>query len=447
LFFFLCNNIIVLLLFLLLMKAVDMLERKVAPPIKDAVEFELKLKPYEKYVLKNGVEVYAVNAGAEDVLSVEAVFYAGNWFEDQNLVAASTNFLLKNGTRTKNAFQINEHFEYYGSYLNRACYNETATLTLHCLTRHLGELLPVIKELLTDSVFPEEEIATYKQNMKQRLKVNLKKSDFVATRLIDAYLYGEEHPYGRYTRHEDFDKVHREHLASFFQQYYREGKLVLFVAGKLPANLFPLLEAHFGDLANGSQALTDIPTRPAAEKKYRVTNDPKGVQGAIRMGIPFPNRHHPDFIKALVLNNLLGGFFGSRLMSNIREDKGYTYGIYSYLENHIHQSAWVISTEAGRDVCEAAITEVYKEMDRLRNEPVGKDELLLVQNYMMGSILGDLDGPFQIINRWKNIILNGLDESYFYNQIDTIKKSRPADLQEMAAKYLIPENFYELVVV
>lgn len=134
-------------------------------------------------------------------------------------------------------------------------------------------------------------------------------------------------------------------------------------------------------------------------------------------------------------------------MSNIREDKGYTYGIYSYLENHIQQTAWIISTEAGRDVSEATITEVYKEMERLRTEPVDAEELLLVQNYMMGSILGDLDGPFQIINRWKNIILNGLDESYFYKQINTIKSIKAEELQVLANKYLRPENFYELVVV
>ena len=165
------------------------------------------------------------------------------------------------------------------------------------------------------------------------------------------------------------------------------------------------------------------------------------------MGANFPNRHHPDFVKAQVLNNVFGGFFGSRLMSNIREEKGYTYGIYSYLENHIQESAWVISTEAGRDVCEATITEVYKEMEELRNELVDDEELLLVRNYMMGSILGDLDGPFQIINRWKTIILNDLPTDYFYKQIHTIKTVTAAELQELANKYLQPGNFYELVVV
>ncbi len=423
------------------------INRKQPPLIKDAVEFDLKLKPYEKYILRNGVEVYAIDAGAEEVVMLDLVFYAGNWFEKRNLVAASTNYLLKNGTSTKNAFQINEHFEYYGSYLNRSCYNETATVTLHSLTKHLPELLPVIKELLVDAVFREEEIATYKQNMKQRLNVNLKKCDFVATRLIDAYLYGEDHPYGRYTRFEDFDVLSRSELQDFYRDYYQNGKLVIFVAGKLPPDLEALLDASFGDLKNNNVAVTNMTSHSASEKKYRVTNDPNGVQGAIRMGQPFPNRHHPDFMKTMVLNNLFGGFFGSRLMSNIREDKGYTYGIYSYLENHIQQTAWVISTEAGRDVCEATITEVYKEMERLRNEPVNKEELLLVQNFMMGSLLGDLDGPFQIINRWKNIILNGLDESYFYRQINTIKQITAKELKELSNKYLVPENFFELVVV
>jgi zinc protease len=423
------------------------IDRKQAPVIKDAVDFDLKLRPYQKHVLNNGAEVYVIDAGAEDVLQLEWVFYAGNWFENKNLIAASTNFLLKNGTSTKTAFQINEHFEYYGSYLNRNCYNETASISLHCLSKHLEALLPVVKEMLIDSVFPEEEIAIYKQNMKQRLNVNLKKCDFVAGRLIDAYLYGEEHPYGRYTRFEDFDGVTREDILNFYREYYQNGKFILFVGGKVPSNLFQLLNQYFGDLNCRPVSVADIITHPSAEKKFRVMNDPQGVQGAIRMGSPFPNRHHPDFIKAQVLNNLFGGFFGSRLMSNIREEKGYTYGIFSYLENHIQQSAWIVSTEAGRDVCEATIAEVYKEMEILRNEPVDDEELLLVRNYMMGSILGDLDGPFHIISRWKNIILNGLDENYFYNQINTIKKVSSKELQELANKYLLPENFYELVVI
>lgn len=426
-----------------------MINRKTAPAITDAVSFNLSLKPCERYVLDNKTPVYAIHAGAQDVVMVEWVFYAGNWYESKNIVAGTTNFLLKNGTTKRNAYSINEYFEFYGAYLNRSCYNETATITLHCLTKHLHELLPVVAEIITESIFPEEELAICKQNQKQRLQVNLKKCDFIANRLIDEYVFGFHHPYGKYTSTVDYDALQREELIAYHEQYYKNGTCMVFAAGKLPANLDQQLNQVFGKLPLNSQPLPDIqyPVVSATEKKYRIVNDAEGVQGAIRLAQPFFNRHHPDFPKVQVLNNIFGGFFGSRLMSNIREDKGYTYGIHSYLQNHIHHSAWMISTEAGRDVCEATITEVYHEMERLRNEPIEKEELELVRNYMMGSLLGDLDGPFQIIGRWKTYILNGLDEQYFYKSIETIRTVSSEELQTLAKQYLNPEHFYELVVV
>ena len=424
-----------------------MINRAVAPEIVDAVNFHLQLKPYKKLVLKNGIEVYTVDAGAEELMMVEWVFYAGNWFEDKNLIAATSNFLLKNGTAKKNAFEINEHFEYYGSYLNRACYSETATITLHSLTKHIGELLPVVRELISDSTMPEEELKIYKQNMKQRLTVNLKKSDFVAGRTIDALVYGQHHPYGKFSSFEDFDAVTRDELVAFYKKYYQQGKMILFAAGKLPSDFEKLLNDNFGDIPVSNIITAHQPLHPSAEKHHRISNDPDGVQGSIRIARPFPNRHHPDFMKVSVLNTIFGGFFGSRLMTNIREDKGYTYGIHSYLQNNIQDSTWMVSTEAGRDVCDAAVKEIYAEMEDLREEIVDEEELHLVRNYMMGIILGDLDGPFQILSRWKNIILNNLDEKYFYNSINTIKTISAEEIRELAKKYLNPDAFYELIVI
>jgi zinc protease len=426
-----------------------MLNRKQAPHIYDPVEFQLNLPPYARFQLDNGVEVYAVNAGEEEVLLTEWVFFAGNWYEDQNIVAATTNFLLKNGTKHRTAFGISDHFEFYGAYLNRHCYNETATISLHCLTKHLPHLLPVVGEIITESIFPEEELSIYKQNQKQRLEVNLRKCDFVANRLIDEYLFGFDHPYGRYTSTLDYEKLQRDELVRFHDKYYQHGKCILFVAGKLPPDIQEQLNNVFGHLPLNQTVIgkTDIAPRPAKEKRYEIINDPNGVQGAIRVARPFPNRHHPDFPKVTVLNNIFGGFFGSRLMSNIREEKGYTYGIHSYLQNHLQTSAWMVSTEAGRDVCRPTIEEVYKEMEELRQEPVDAEELDLVRNFMIGTILGDLDGPFQIIARWKNYILNNLSAEYFYNSINTIKSVSAEELQELAKKYLQPEEFYELVVI
>lgn len=426
-----------------------MIDRTKSPVIKDAIEFNLKLKPYEKHVLDNGVELYAINAGAEDVLQIELVFFAGNSYEVQNGVAAATNYMLRNGTSTKTAFQINEHFEYYGAYCNRTCYNETAIVSLHTLSKHLNELLPVMREMITDSVFPEEELDIFKQNSKQKLSVSLRKCDFVANRLIDAYLFGEQHPYGKYLVAADYNALTVEQMKAHYQQYYIKGNVVIFVAGNLPASLFEQINKQFGDLpiTTSNQRSTTNILFPAPQKKYRISNDTNSLQGAIRIARPFPNRHHPDFKNVMVLNTVLGGFFGSRLMSNIREDKGYTYGINSYIQNHIQDSAWMISTEAGKDVCEAAVEEVYKEMKILRETLIDEEELLLVRNFMIGSILGDLDGPFQIIGRWKNIILNNLDEQYFYDSIKTIKTISAKELKALAEKYLQAGDFYDLVVI
>ena len=321
-------------------------------------------------------------------------------------------------------------------------------VTLHTLNKHLEKLFPVLQDMLTDSIFPEQELDIYLQNSRQRLKVNLQKAEFVAGRLIDSYLFGEQHPYGTYTNIEDLDKIKIDDIKKFYQQYYLNGQLVIFVAGKIPSTLPELLNEYFGKLTVSKplNTIPEIKISPATEKKYRIQNDPNAVQGAIRIAAPFPNRHHPDFKKAVVLNNVFGGFFGSRLMSNIREEKGYTYGIHSYLLNHMQQSGWMVSTDAGKDVCEATIEEVYKEMKKLREELIDEEELLLVRNFMIGGLLGDLDGPFQVIAKWKNIILNNLDENYFYDSIHEIKTISAKELQEIANKYLVPENFYELVV-
>jgi len=424
------------------------MNRKVAPAIIDAVDFKLNLKPYEYFTLDNGVPVYTIDAGAQDVVQIEWVFYAGNWKEEKRGLAGATNFMLKNGTTNRTAFQINEDFEYYGAYSNRACYNETSTITLHTLSKHLDKLLPVVNDMLTNSIFPEEEFETFRQNSRQRLKVNLQKCEFVAGRLIDSYVYGESHPYGTYTHLEDFDGLTTELMRSFYKEHYVNGQCAIFVSGKLPTDIRKQLNDHFGQLSITKPSFKNIliPSHPAEQKKFRIENDPKAVQGAIRLAAAFPNRHHPDFKKVMVLNNIFGGFFGSRLMSNIREDKGYTYGIHSYIQNHIQESAWLVSTEAGKDVCDATLEEIYKEMKVLREEPVDEEELLLVRNYMMGSILGDLDGPFQIMAKWKNIILNNLDEKYFYESVEAIRNTSAEELQGLAQKYLQPENFYELIV-
>ncbi|MEO8583535.1 MAG: pitrilysin family protein [Flavitalea sp.] len=428
-----------------------MLNRITPPPIKDPVDFKIQLPKYQVHKLSNGVEVFALNMGTENTMMINWVFFAGNSYEKKKTVAAATNHLLKNGTSHLSAYELNDHFEFFGSYLSRQCHHETADIVLHCLSKHAEQLIPVVSEIVSDSVFPERELEIFIQNSKQKLEVSLQKCEFVASRLIDANLFGEQHPYGKYSNLQDYSNLERSDILEFFDDYYKHGNCAIFVAGKFPDGIIDMLERAFGSLPlkPHRNADTDLKyvLQPAQEKKQLLINDKDGVQAAIRLARPFPNRHHPDFIKALVLNNVYGGFFGSRLMGNIREDKGYTYGIYSYLMNHIHDGGWLISTEAGREVSDATIKEIYSEMEDLREDLIDEEELKMTKNYMVGTILGELDGPFQVLARWKNLLLNNLDENYFYEAIDTIRMVGAEELQGLAKKYLVPDEFYELVVI
>ncbi len=425
------------------------LDRTQAPNILNATDFEFRLQPINSYELSNGIPLHYISAGVQEVLNIDWVFTAGIWQEPKGAVAQYVAGLLKNGTTNKTALVINEQIELYGASLRVSVGNDFATLTLSCLSKHAQKLLPLVYELLTESNFPDSEVQIFKQRSLQRLEVNLKKSSFVANRKIDELLFGKAHPYGHFNTKEEIEDIQSADLVQFLHEYYTSGNCKIFVAGKFPDSLIEYINIVFGSNNWGStkpQSTISYTVNASPEKKHRIINDPKGVQGSIRMAMPYIEKSHPDFAGSIVLNTLFGGYFGSRLMANIREEKGYTYGIYSYLYNNMHLGVFAISTEAGKDVSEAAVAEVYKEIERIKTEPIAKEELQLVKNYILGGLLGDLDGPFQIMSRWKNIILYGFQENRFYDNLKIYKEISCAEIQDLAKKYLVPENFYEVIV-
>jgi zinc protease len=426
-----------------------MLDRSTPPMVHDAIEFDYVLPQINTYELKNGLSVYWLNAGVQDVVEINWVFPAGLWYELKPAVAQATAALLRNGTRELTARQVHEALEFYGADLKVNAGNDFATVTLHSLTKHLPNLLPVIYQLITGAIFPEEELAIYKHNTIQKLLVNLRQCEFVANQRIDALLFGEFHPYGRYSRREKIEAVTREDILAFYKDHFNLLNAKIFMAGRLSEADVALLNDTFGAAtlapSNISQEMFSAPA--PSPVKQRVDNDPNGVQGAIRIGRLFPNRHHPDYAPMVVLNNLFGGYFGSRLMSNIREEKGYTYGIHSSMVPYMYGGSLIVSTEANKDVLGSAIDEVYKEMELLTREPASEEELLLVKNYLLGGILGDLDGPFSILQRWRTLILNGFTEEHFNNNVRIYKTVTAEALVELAQKYFDRKDFWEVVVV
>ncbi len=426
-----------------------MINRQTTPPIYSPVDFDYTLPACSQQTLDNGIPLYFVNDCIEPVIQIDLVFPAGLWFETKKSIAQATAALIKSGTSSMSSFQINETFEQYGASVKAGAGNDWSSFSVSCMTRHIDKLLPLMAALITDTVSPQSEIDIYIQNAKQRLAVQLKKSDFIANRHIDEYLFGSAHPYGKYSDAADYDAITQDDLKHYLKNQYSSTKCKIFMAGQFTDKEVAMVNDYFGKEQWNEQTTSNpsFPIVSVTDKKYRVSNDPNGVQGAIRLLRPFPEKQHPDFTPMIVLNTVFGGYFGSRLMSNIREDKGYTYGIHSYLYNNLHHGGYLITTEAGKDVSEATIEEIYKEMDLLKNEKVSEDELMLVKNYLLGTILGDLDGAFQIIQRWKNLILNGFTEERFNSNINIYKSITADDIQALAQKYLNKEDFYELIVI
>lgn len=425
--------------------------RTQAPAIQDPVMFDFELAPIREEPIAGKANLYWLNAGVQEVAEISWVFPAGIWYEHKNAVAQATAGQLKNGTLTQSSRQINEALEFFGASLKVQAGNDYTTVTLDTLSKHIETLLPIVLDVLTNPVFPADELELYKQITIQRLLVSSRECEFVANQRIDAALFGKDHPYGRYSEVDTVRALSVEDLRCFHREHYRFSEMKVFMSGNITEEHVRMIHRFFGAVAGESgppiSPENTFTVQPSAQQWQHIINDEQGVQGAIRVGRRFIRRSHPDFASVVVLNTLFGGYFGSRLMSNIREDKGYTYGIYSSIGAYAHDATLTVHTEVGRDVIRPALEEVYREMDILCQDRVGEEELLLVKNYLLGNILGDLDGPFSIMQRWRSLILNGFGIERFHENIRTYKEISVDRIRDLAQQYLCKDDFMEIVVI
>ncbi|GIV34747.1 MAG: peptidase M16 [Chitinophagales bacterium] len=414
------------------------------PPIR-RIE-RIQLKPAEQLLLSNSIPVYLLNQGVHDVSMVLVSFAAGKWMQETKLVARFTNRMLPEGSVSYTSLQIAEKLDYLGATLKTHCGPDRAHIYLSSLNKHLPETLPLLAELIRQPVFPEAELEVLLTRSRERLKVDKTRHDYVASRRFTSALYGEQHPYGSTHSEEDFDKVTTDLLRQFYNQHYHAGNCYIIAAGKIADNTLKRIEQLFGDPGwkkPPSIVLQRVP-QPDAERKQHIPM-PKSVQSALRIGKRLFNKCHPDFMKMQVLNTVLGGYFGSRLMSNIREDKGFTYGIHSALLSLLQDGYFYIATEVGYESTRQASAEIYREIKRLQEELIPDDELDLVRNYLSGKILSGLDGPFRQAEYYNGLIPYGLGIDYVQRLMDTIRTVTADELRELARNYLDTETLYEIV--
>lgn len=421
-----------------------MLDRTLIPESKQVNDINF-IAP-QKQQLDNGIKVFTINAGKQELVRIEFVFENVNWQESKPLQAIAVSHLINNGTATLTAREIADKVDYYGAFLQTDYGADQSSIKIYTLNKHLGSVLPILWSILNESIFPQQELDIFKQNQQQSLKVSLQKNDFVARKNFAHSIFGKS-TYGSDIGTEDYQALERADLTAYFSAAYKPENCTIFVAGKFEAPEFNLLNSTFGKDWNNkaASAINKFSFEPSAKGELFIER-PDAIQSAIRMGALSINRTHQDFPGFQVMNCLLGGYFGSRLMANIREDKGYTYGIGSAVVSMKDAGYFFIATEVGAEVCTSALNEIEKEIDLLKNEEVSAAELELVRSYMLGSMLGSLENAFSHADKFKNIYFSGLDYDYYDNYIKTVKTITAAELKTLANKYLNTNDFIKVIV-
>jgi zinc protease len=420
------------------------IDRSTPPDFKSVENISL-IKPAH-IKLANGCNIFSFNSGDQELVRIEWIFQNLRFNPAKPLLNVAVNSMLTEGTSKFSASQIADQVDFYGAFLQVDYGYDHSQAVLYTLNKHLAKTLPVMKALISDSVFPEAELVTFIRNQQQKLQVSLKKNDVLARRKFNKALYGDT-SYGLGADFDDYKTLHREDMLEHFRQMYQPSNCTIVLAGKVDDDMLKLVSQSFGEEWSNYSKAADISQpelNPASEQFYFIEK-PDALQSAIRMGLPIVNRLHSDFPALQVLNTVLGGYFGSRLMANIREDKGYTYGIGSGLSSLEHGGAMFIASEVGADVCRDAVTEIEKEINILKNELVPEEELSLVRNYMMGSLLGSLENVFSHADKFKNIYFQGLGYEYYDRYTEVVKNTTSEEVLQLANKYLDLNKFYKVI--
>ena len=385
--------------------------------------------------------------GTQDVMKIEIVVRAGRPNERIKLASRATSRLLREGTKSFNSAQIAEQLDFFAGTLQTPVSLDTANIVLYSMTKHFSKLLPLLAEMLLEPTFPQRELDTFVENSVSRLAVELTKNDVVAYRKISAMIFGDETPYGYNSTETDYRALKTDDLKRHHAENYTADNTLIFISGKFDDTIFDLLNQYLGQHRTVAQQVKIEPLSisDAVPSKIRLETADKS-QAAIRIGKRIGSRKNPDHDKLFVLNTILGGYFGSRLMSNIREEKGYTYGINSSIDLNFHDGFFYIGTEVGTEYLDKTLVEIYREMDKLQTELIEDDELEMVKNYLLGNLLNLLDGPFAVSGVIVPMVLEDLPFSAFDDLIKTIRFISAEELRDLARKYFRREMFFEVVV-
>lgn len=417
-----------------------MLDRTVPPPYQAVRSFSLL--PLRTRTLINGARIHAVEGGGQDVLKLEFIFPAGRWFEGKVGLSYFTGNLLNKGTPERNSFQLASELEFYGVEVQVQPGFDFVSISFHLLRDKLERLVEIIFSILQRPTFPEAELRQAKELYLENLRVNNEKPGYIASKRFREKLFGAS-PYGTEIEEKDIAALSRTDLDAFFHRYFIVPDII--ASGKVGDEVLDVLDKSASRMGGGTP-VQHFPkmTLPPPTRVHEPREN--SVQSSIRLGRLVPGRQSADYFRLLFLNHILGGYFGSRLMKSIREEKGLTYGIHSSLHRFVHSGFIVIGTDVNKQSREEAIEAIWKEMEQLLVEPVPHEEFETARNHFIGSFLTELSSAFEHAEKHKSILLYELPKDYYQQMIRTVGLLKPEHILETAATYFKREAFVEVSV-
>lgn len=422
-----------------------MLDRTIQPEIND-IESVKYLLP-EQWQLGNGINVWGLNGGSQELVKIDFIFEAGTWYQPANLVAGLSNAFMNQGSLNYSAQEIAEIFDAKGAYLTLNADQQFGSVSILTLNKYFAEIMKVTADVIKNPVFPQKEISTQIAKKKQQFIVENNKVKVLAQKRFSQVLFGESHAYANTNKASDYSNLKREHLVDFHRKHYIANNCRIIVAGLYNGEVKDALEHYFGDQSSMEgigPSQRDNLIQSASVREHFVKKA-GSLQSAMRVGRLVPNRTHPDYNGLSILATILGGYFGSRLMMNIREEKGYTYGIGAGIFSMKNAAFFSVSTEVGTEFCRPTLDEIYAELKRMCDEPVPAHELDTVKRYLFGETYRSFDGVFAMSNSLRALVEADLDYSHYDGFIDKLKTITPAELQELACKYLNPADMFQVV--
>ena len=436
-----------------------MLDRTTPPSIQPA-SFAFR-KPVSR-ILRNGIPLHVIEANGLDAVRIDFVFSAGQYHQARKLQALFACRMLREGCRGYSAAAFAERLDYYGAWLELSVAMNRSFVTLYTLKKHFAATLELVHAMLTEPSYNEEQFCVVRDNNKAQLMVNLQKGDVLAMRALRRSLYGESHPCGLQTTPDDYDTLQVTHAIDFYRNYYSSHTCQIYLSGDVDDVMLALVDSLFGNIEWGAaignekvklenwHASANSPSMglngQSMEMKSQVITHPDAVQDSIRLGCLLMDVNHPDYLSMRVLTAVLGGYFGSRLMKNIREAKGYTYHIGADLVTNTPQVMFMVHCEAQAGKADEIIDEVRREMLRLHDEPVSDEELCMVRNYMTGEICRNYESAFSLTDAYIFMDHLGLPLSHLEQTVEAIRTADAVHLQQLAQRYFRPEQLHTVVV-